>query len=138
MKKQWKQFATPLGAMGLLLITLLTLSCKKQDRTTVVFGTVKDEKNQPIKGVEMQLYGEKGVLGSRATLLKATETDAKGEYSITAEISKDYHSGGLGFNASTLNNYEGGRLYFNSQETKECCPIQVGLKSKYDWIFFRK
>ena len=117
----------------------LSVSCKKQDWTTIVFGTVKNEINQPIEGVEMTLSGQKGVFQSRSTSLKNTKTDAKGEYSITIEIPKDYHSGDVAFNESSLfNMYEGGSLYFNGQQTKECCPVTVGKKSQYDFVLVRK
>ena len=143
MKKQRKQFATPLGVRGLLLITLLTLSCKKEDRTTVVFGTVKNEINQPIEGIEMVLYGEKGILASNHKQLKSAKTDAKGEYTITVEISKDYHSGSVVYNwfgtPPLYDTYKGGAgVYFNGQLTQDCCPLVVGQKSQYDFVLERK
>ena len=139
MKKQRKQFATPLGVRGLLLITLLTLSCKKEDRTTVVFGTVKNEINQPIEGIEMVLYGEKGILASNHTQLKSTKTDAKGEYTLTSEISKDYHSGSISFNPSSFPAmYDNGKVYLNTIEVWDCCPAVVGQKSQYDFVLERK
>jgi hypothetical protein len=70
--------------------------CKKEDRTTVVFGKVTDDTNHPIEGVEMTLYGKKGLFAALTTPLKTVYTDAKGEYTITAEIPKDYHGGNVG------------------------------------------
>jgi hypothetical protein len=77
------------------LLICCVAGCKKEDRTTVVFGKVTDDTNHPIEGVVMELYGEKGILASRTTKLKSTITDAKGEYTITTEIPKDYHSGDI-------------------------------------------
>lgn len=88
------------------------------------------------------LYGEKGILASRHTPLKTTYTDAKGEYSITTEISTDYHSGNIicdSFNKlSDKYDYTTGTLYFNGQQTKECCPVNVGSKNQYDFGLTRK
>jgi protocatechuate 3,4-dioxygenase beta subunit len=76
-----------------VLLICCVAGCKKEDRTTVVFGKVTDDINQPIQGVEIQLAGEKGFFTSLTTPLKTVYTDAKGEYTITAEIPKDYHHG---------------------------------------------
>ena len=125
------------------LLLALSLSCKKQDRTTVVFGTVKDEINQPIEGIEMVLYGEKGIFASQSTELKSTKTDARGQYTITTEISKDYHSGSVLYNwygkpplYDTYKREEA--VYFNSQKTQDCCPLVVGKRSQYDFVLVRK
>lgn len=116
--------------------------CKKEDRTIVVFGKVTNDINQPIEGVEMVLYGEKGILGSRSTRLKSTLTDAKGEYTITTEIPTDYHSGDTGYewnNSALPNKYSGGGgVYFNGQQTQNCCSVKIGTKSQYDFGLVRK
>ncbi len=121
-------------------VLCMSVSCKKQDRTTVVFGTVKDDAGKPIEGVEINLYGENGVLGSRNTLLKTTKTDTKGEYNITADIPKDYHSGDLIWtqNITLSEKYTSSKLYFNGNETRDCCSVSVGQKSQYDLVLFRK
>ena len=122
----------------------LSVSCKKQDRTTIVFGTVKDNLGKPIVGVDMNLYREKGILGSRAKLLKTVQTDTKGEYSITTEIPKDYHSGDVLCNFFNDAKFYGifdsnkGDIIFNGQATKDCCSVKIGQKNQYDWILFRK
>ena len=120
----------------------MSVSCKTNDRTTVVFGTVKDDLDNPIAGVDVELYGVKGAFAARLTSLKSTKTDTKGEYSITAEISKDYHSGDIIFrpNEKLLEKYttSPSRLYFNGNETKDCCRVTIGQKNQYDRILFRK
>ena len=137
-----KQVMKPLFYAAVVLG--LSLSCKKQDRTTIVFGTVKDNLGKPIVGVDMNLYGEKGVLGSRAKLLKTVQTDTKGEYSITTEIPKDYHSGDVICNFFNDAKFYGtfdsnkGDIFFNGQATRYCCSIIIGQKNQYDWILFRK
>ena len=127
-----------------ILIAYIGISCKKQDRTTIVFGKVTNEINQPIQGVNMALYGEKGILASRSTKLKNAITDANGEYTITVEIPKEYHSGSvdcLWYDNPILDKLyteNGGVLYFNGNETRDCCPLIVGQKSQYDFGLVRK
>ena len=120
----------------------MSVSCKKEDRTTIVFGTVKDDLEKPIAGVEIELYGVKGAFAAQLTPLKTTQTDIKGEYSITAEISKDDHSGYLSFDPDQklMKEYLDSptRLYFNGNETRECCRASIGQKSQYDLVLFRK
>ena len=147
MKKQLKHFLFPLRGLGGLYIAAvlcMSASCIKEDRTTVVFGTVKDDVGRPIEGIEMVLYGEKGVLGSRATLLKTIRTDATGNYNITADIPKDYHSGNIlcnFFNDPKIGQiYDStkGDIFFNKSLSQECCRASVGQKSQYDFILVRK
>ena len=136
MKKQWKQY------LYIAAVLCVSASCIKEDRTTIVFGTVKDELNNPIVGVDVELYGMKGVFQGRRTFLKTTKTDSKGEYIITAEISKDFHSGDLDIipNEKILEKYsiDVSKLYFNGNQTNDCCRVSVGQKSQYDLVLFRK
>ena len=124
-----------------ILIACVGISCKKQDRTTVVFGKVTNEINQPIQGVVIAVYGEKGILASRSTKLKNTPTDAKGEYTITVEIPKEYHSGDVDIEFQTNNlweKYTGGPVYLNGNKTTGCCQVSIGQKNQYDFGLVRK
>ena len=126
------------------LIACVGISCKKQDRTTIVFGKVTNEINQPIADVEMVLYGEKGILGSVSAPLKSVFTDNKGEYMVTLEIPKEYHSGEvLPFWTSSkmplYEKYEGiSDVFLNGQQSQGCCSVPVGQKSQYDFRLVRK
>ena len=138
MKKQLK----PLLYVAAVLC--MSVSCKTNDRTTVVFGTVKDDLGKPIAGIGMVLYGEKGAFQSRSTPIKTAATDAKGEYIITHEISKEYHSGTIIPDWSNVDKplydkyKEVSDVSFNGRSTKECCPVSVGQKSQYDFVFVRR
>ena len=127
--KPWLYVAVVLG---------MSMSCKTNDRTTVVFGTVKDDLGKPIVGVEIRLNGEKGGFGSQQRFLKATKTDTKGEYNVTTEIPKDYHSGDLYLDPDMKlgKQYSSSRLYFNGNETNDCCGVTIGQKNQYDWVLF--
>jgi hypothetical protein len=115
------------------------VSCAKEDRTTVVYGKITDDVNQPVEGVEIKLFGEKGITSSISTLLKATYTDKKGEYTITYEVSTDFHSGKIHiYPSSDKYDINTGTLYFNGQETKECCPLEIGKKNQYDLVLVKK
>ena len=135
-----KQVMKPL--LYAVVVLGMSVSCKTNDRTTMIFGTVKDNLGKPIVGVDVELYGVKGAFAARLTLLKTTQTDIEGEYSITAEISKDYHTGDIIFrpNEKLLEKYttSPSRLYFNGNETKDCCRVTIGQKNQYDLVLFRK
>ena len=132
-----KQVLKPMLYVAAVLC--MSVSCKTDDRTTIVFGTVKDDLGKPVAGVEMNLYGEKGILGSRATLLKTTKTDTKGEYNITTYISKDYHSGDFDFRFDTQLYSDFKTLfYFNGNKTTGCCEVKIGQKNQHDLVLFRK
>ena len=135
MKKQWK------FCFYAAFVLCMSASCIKEDRTTVVFGTVKDDVNNPIAGADVELNGVKGVFQGRSTFLKTTRTDAKGEYSITAEIPKEFHSGNIDFTPNKITDkYSdfGAKLYLNGNQTKDCCRVPVGQKSQYDLVLLRK
>jgi hypothetical protein len=138
MKRQWK----PL--LYIAAVLCMSVSCKKQDRTTVVFGTVKDDLGKPIAGIEIVLYGKKGALQSRNVLIKTSATDVKGEYVITHEISKEYHSGDIipdwfNIDKPLYDKYkEVSSVSFNGYLTKDCCPVSIGEKSQYDFVLVRK
>ncbi|TAH14055.1 MAG: hypothetical protein EAZ14_04685 [Runella slithyformis] len=123
-------------------VLLMSVSCKKEDRTTVVFGTVKDDLGKPIAGLEVELWGVKSSFAGKFTFLKTSKTDMKGEYSITTEIPKDYNFGNLKFSPDEkiLDKYNTSvsTLYFNGNETRDCCSVSVGQKSQYDLVLFRK
>ena len=136
MKKQLKPLLYVAVVLG------MSVSCKTNDRTTIVFGTVKDDLGKPIVGMPVELYGEKGILGSRSALLKATKTDTKGEYNVTTEIPKDYLSGDVFFQPdeklSEQYSFFEIQVYFNEQKTSGCCIVKIGQKNQYDLIFTRK
>ena len=135
MKKQLKPLLYVAVVLG------MSVSCKTDDRTTIVFGTVKDDLGKPIAGVEINLYGVKGAFAARLTPLKSTKTDTKGEYNITTEIPKDYHSGDLIWTQDmklTEQYAPSSRLYFNGNETNDCCRVTIGQKNQYDWVLFIK
>ena len=136
MKKQWKQF------LYVAAVLCVNTSCLFNDRTTIVFGTVKDNFGVPVAGVDVELYGVKGVFAAQVTPLRTTQTDAKGEYSITIEMPKEYNSGDIDFvfknNMSFRYSNIKSILYYNKNETKNCCRVEIGQKNQYDLDTFSK
>jgi hypothetical protein len=130
-----------------LLYTVLLMcnavSCQTiADRTTTVYGTVKDEQDLPVKGVELSVYGEKGILASHPTLLKRVYSDSKGEYNVTVEIPTEYHSGNISNRWFTeiiyLDLYSGSMSFFNGQRTGNCCSLDIGKKNEYNFVMIKK
>jgi hypothetical protein len=143
MKRRWKKrglhWMVGLCMVSVLLLTESCFSTPFQNRKTTVFGTVKNEMNQPIEGVPVVLRGEKGILGSQTQELTRVETNNQGEYSLTTDIQKEFHSGQVMLEPSILfGKYEGESIYINGQKTKDCCLVVVGQKTQYDWVLRRK
>jgi hypothetical protein len=146
MKRRWKSFfIPPSGVRGLIYIAgvlCMSVSCKTKDRTTMVFGTVKNEINQPIEGITVLLLGEKGILASQSRELTRTKTNKQGEYSLTTDIPKEFHSGNVVCNRlgdmDLSNQYGEGPVFINGQQTKNCCRVTIGQKAQYDFILIRR
>jgi hypothetical protein len=146
MKRQWKKrspnWIASLCMVGVLLLTESCFSTPFQNRKTTVFGRVRNEINEPIEGVPVVLYGQKGILGSQTRILIRGVTNVQGEYSLTTNIPKEFHSGDFDvrwFEDSTLSKlYKGvADLSINGQRTRDCCRVQVGQKTQYDWVLKR-
>jgi hypothetical protein len=125
------------------LLMCNAVSCQTiADRTTTVYGTVKDEQDLPVKGIELSVYGEKGILASHPTLLKRVYSDSKGEYTVTVEIPTEYHSGDISNRWFTdldiLKKYSDYNVYFNGQRTGSCCRLDIGKKNEYNFVMIKK
>jgi hypothetical protein len=125
------------------LLMCNAVSCQTiADRTTTVYGTVKDEQDLPVKGVELSVYGEKGILASHPTLLKRVYSDSKGEYTVTVEIPTEYHSANVNNRWFTeiiyLDLYSGSISFFNGQRTGSYCRLDIGKKNEYNFMMIKK
>lgn len=120
------------------VLIFLYVGCIKQDRVTVVFGTVKDQNKKPIPGVLIVASGERGVLGSVSQRLMFAATDVNGEYSMTVDVSKDYHSLHI-YNkwfedTNYAKKYKEEEILLNGSPLTDCCPAVIGEKNQFDYI----
>lgn len=124
------------------ILMFLHNGCKKKDRVTVVFGTVKDENKKPISGITLVASGERGVFGSVSARLMFAITDINGEYSLTVDVPKEYHSLHI-YNkwfddTNYVKKYKEGQVLFNGVPITDCCPTIIGQKNQYDFIMITR
>ncbi len=50
--------------MSTSLLAAMTECHRHYDRTTMIYGTVKDEHQKPLEGITLVASGERGMLGS--------------------------------------------------------------------------
>lgn len=145
-------FIPPLGgqtglARGLLYaaaVLLLTQGCFSnpfKSRKTTIFGTVTDfDTKLPVDSVEISIDGEKGILGSVSSPLKTVFTDADGKYNIVIDAPKEFHSLTVVnlWDRKFYPKYRGYQIFLNGQQTQNCCRVEIGSKTQYDFIMLPK
>ena len=129
----------------LLICLCLTFSLShcflKQDRTTVVYGTITDERGQPVDSI---LVAIDGVKGFKYETLKQVYSGADGSYELVVDVPRKYGSAnilipfGLVDNPKFERNYEGFSLEKNDKPTRNCCTASIGNKTKYDFQLIPK
>ncbi|MEO6281863.1 MAG: carboxypeptidase-like regulatory domain-containing protein [Dyadobacter sp.] len=123
-------------------LALLLSDCfLKQDRTTIIYGTVTDQNGQPVDSI---LVIADGVQGFKYETLKKTYSDDEGKYEIVIEPAKRYSAvdTGIPFNTSENSKFMRSYLDYYSKEngvrTGTCCPATIGKKTKYDFQLIPK
>ena len=123
-----------------MLLTEGCFSSPFKSRTTTVSGTIIDNDTKlPLSGIEIIIYGVKGGKEYNFTNLK---TDVNGYYSATVDAPKGYQSVGVANiyfrDFIFLNKYSGYLLYINGQQTQDCCLVEIGSETKYDFNMLPK
>ena len=132
-----------LYAAGMLLMTEGCFYDPTKSRTTTVFGTVTDfDTKLPVSNVEIVIYGQKGILGSVTSDLKIVSTDANGRYNVVVNAPKEFHSlgvaNGLVHDINLVVKYRDYQTFLNGQRTGNCCKVEIGSKTQYDFIMLPK
>ncbi|KAA0991871.1 carboxypeptidase regulatory-like domain-containing protein [Dyadobacter aurulentus] len=123
-------------------LTFLLSHCfLKQDRTTVVYGTITDEKGQPVDSILVVIKGAQGFKYER---LKEVYSGKDGSYELVVDVPRKYGSANVTVpfgsyeNPKYDKNYKGKRTFKNDQFTKNCCSASIGNKTKYDFQLIPK
>jgi hypothetical protein len=123
------------------LIFLLNGCFLKEDRTTVIYGTVTDENKQPVDSILVLLIGMKFLDYED---LKTVYTDKQGHYELVVEVPKKFNPVNVAIPSWTIQNPKFVRLYKeynvlkNDEATGNCCTASVGEKTKYDFQLIAK
>jgi hypothetical protein len=144
MKQKWIQSGTPRRpsrkfsmVIFFLSISVMLTSCfLKQDRTTVIYGTITDQNQQTVDSILVLVDGTKFLTHEQ---LKQVYSDENGNYELVVEVPKKYGSVnilipfGSMTNPKYQKNYKGFSLHKNDVATNNCCFATVGQKTKYDF-----
>ncbi len=104
----------------------------------MVFGTVTDDINQPIEKVPIEVHGNNGIIAAKGDMLTTVYTNVKGEYSVTLDVPKGYHSVEVfakWYSDTTfVNKYKNSTVTKNGGATRDCCRGEIGRKTQYDFF----
>lgn len=121
----------------MLCLALFLNSCfLKQDRTTVVYGTITDEKGQPVDSILVLVKGREW---SKGTTLSQTFSNSSGEYELLLDVPKKFDGVDVIIPFGSIINPKFQSLFKdfyvkkNGQSTNNCCIAQIGEKTRYDF-----
>jgi hypothetical protein len=126
---------------SLCIAVMLTSCFLKQDRTTVIYGTITDQHREPVDSIMVQIDGVKGF---KYETLKQVYSDEKGKYELVVEVLKRFGSAnvvvpfGLVDNPKYDTYYKGIYIKRNDKATYNCCSAAIGQKTKYDFQLLAK
>jgi hypothetical protein len=131
-----RKFAT------LTLLSLCFTSCfLKQDRTTTVYGTITDENGQPVDSILVIAQGQDFL---HYKTIGQTYSSKSGEYEITLEVPKEFHSLNVTVpflpveNPKYQNFYKDQKITKDGRRTKNCCTADIAKKTRYDFELISK
>lgn len=130
-------------ALWLSCAALLCESCifNEPARRTTVYGKVTDQAGQPVDSVTILFAGTIGV--SAGFPIKETLTDSNGSYELVVDVPRKYHSPGISLSLrmeSLRSRYsiQNRLIYENGVQTRICCFVAMGGKTKYDFVLLPK
>jgi hypothetical protein len=118
------------------LVFLLTSCFLKQDRTTVIYGTITDQNQQPVDSILVLVDGTKFLTHEQ---LKQVYSDENGNYELVVEVPKKFGAVnvlipfGSSINPKYQKNYKGKKTFRDDKFTSNCCSASIGQKTKYDF-----
>jgi hypothetical protein len=127
--------------LHLVLIFQLSGCFLKQDRTTVVYGTITDQDGQPVDSIFIIIQGSKHV---GYQIFDKQYTDEEGNYELVAEIPRKSKSTNVVIPFSLVENpkfqkdFKDYVIYKNDVRTNNCCNLSIGQKTKYDFQLIPK
>ncbi|WP_439555581.1 hypothetical protein [Dyadobacter sp.] len=123
--------------LAVIFLGCLMDSCfLKQDRTTVVYGTITDEKGQAVDSIMVICQGKRMLTYE---LLATTYSDKNGKYELLIDVPKKFVAINAGIPSFPVENPKFHRKYVsygvlkNGKVTTDCCNSDVGTKTQYDF-----
>jgi hypothetical protein len=123
--------------LTLLAATALLNACfLKQDRTTVVYGTITDGKGQPVDSIMVVMQGKHFLTYET---LASTYSDQSGNYELSSDVPKKFNAVNSLIpalpkdNPKFQNQFESFKALRDTKPTANCCNSDVGKKTRYDF-----
>jgi hypothetical protein len=119
-----------------IFLMLLANSCKMGDRTTVIYGKVTDQNNEPVDSI---LVTASGLWYLNIEVVKEIYTDENGDYELVIEAAKKYTALDIVIpyvpveNPKFQWNYDVDKVFKNDVRTNNCCMASIGGKTKWDF-----
>ncbi len=118
-----------------MILLIILFSCK-EDRTTIVFGKVVDQNQQPVDSIMILVTGSRSF---HAVPLAQTFSGKDGQYFIKLDVGKKYGLLNSFIPPSSFDNpkfytrYTVSKMYRNGQQTTSCCFADIGEKTQWDF-----
>ena len=123
----------------LALIVQLNSCFLKQDRTTTVYGTITDQNGEAVDSILMIMQGSKHI--NYENLGKAY-TDSTGHYELVADVPRKALSVNVLIPFSSNKKFQNGFKDYivskNEIKTMNCCNLDIGKKTRYDFQLIPK
>lgn len=116
-------------------LLMLLCSCNG-DRTTIVFGRVVDQNQQPVDSIMILVTGSKSF---HSIPLTQTFSGKDGEYLINIDVDKKYSMLNSFIPPSSFDNpkfytqYKVSKTFKNGQQMNTCCFADIGEKTRWDF-----
>jgi hypothetical protein len=118
------------------MICLLLISSCKEDRTTIVFGKVVDQNQQPVDSIMVLASGTRQLHSER---IQHTFTEKGGHYEMAIEVPKKYVALDIILPHLPVENpkyewhYKISKIFTNGRRTDDCCAAPIGKKTQWDY-----
>ncbi|KQS31072.1 hypothetical protein ASG33_11995 [Dyadobacter sp. Leaf189] len=123
--------------LAVIFLGFLMDSCfLKQDRTTVVYGKITDEKGQAVDSIMVICQGLRDLTYET---IHSTYSDKNGAYEIAVEVPRKFTAVNVTVpflpleNPKYLRLFRGKRSSMNGKSTGNCCVAKIGEKTRYDF-----
>ncbi|WP_187293408.1 hypothetical protein [Dyadobacter fermentans] len=118
-----------------IALPMLLCSCI-EDRTTIIFGRVVDQNQQPVDSIMIVVTGSKSL---HAIPLTQTFSGKDGEYQINMDVEKNYVMLNVNIPPYSIGNpklytrYKVSKTQKNGQQINTCCFADIGKKTQWDF-----
>jgi hypothetical protein len=118
------------------IMSLLSFESCKEDRTTIVFGKVVDQNQQPVDSIMVLASGVHFLSVER---LQSTYTEKDGNYELVVNAPKRYNALTITIpylpvqNPKFQESYRLDKVFRDGKRTGDCCSVTINQKTQWDF-----